>query len=89
MRSSMTGNCFSENSENKPAYLGDNLTDDERKGLEASGYVPTGTSNIHGQPLLRNKYTGEVLSLCRGIAIQTTCFVRKLPLLPDTFRNKE
>lgn len=41
------------------------LTDQELRGLEAGGWEFTGWYNMHSQPVVRNKKTGEELSYCR------------------------
>lgn len=52
------------------------LSLEEKKGLELSGWVDTGKYNGHGQPLVKNVKTGEVLSVCRSYPVMsTTCNV--------------
>lgn len=50
------------------------LSLEEKKELESSGWVDTGKYNGHGQPLVKNVKTGEVLSVCRSYPVMsTTC----------------
>lgn len=50
------------------------LTNEELRGLEASGWEFAGWYNIHGQPIVRNKKTGEELAYCRmGYRISDIC----------------
>lgn len=52
------------------------FTIQELQSLEASGWEFTGWYNGHGQPVVRNKKTGEELSYCRtGCRISATCNV--------------
>lgn len=54
--------------------IGLTLTNEELRGLEASGWEFTGWYNIHRQPIVRNKKTGEESSYCRmGYRISDTC----------------
>lgn len=54
------------------------LSLEEKKGLESSGWIDTGKFNGHGQPLVKNVKTGEVLSVCRSYSavMSTTCGVK-------------
>lgn len=50
------------------------FTNEELRGLEASGWEFTGWYNIHSQPIVRNKKTGEELAYCRmGYRVSDTC----------------
>lgn len=50
------------------------LSLEEKKELETEGWVDTGKYNGHGQPLVRNVRTGQVLSVCRSYPVMsTTC----------------
>ena len=53
------------------------LSLEEKKGLESSGWIDTGKYNGHGQPLVKNIKTGEILSVCRSYpCMETTCSVK-------------
>ena len=50
------------------------LSPEEKQSLEKSGWSDTGKFNGHGQPLVKNMKTGEVLSFCRSYPLMvTTC----------------
>lgn len=42
------------------------LTPEEKERFEKSGWIDTGKFNGHGQPLVRNVETGEILPVCRA-----------------------
>jgi hypothetical protein len=50
------------------------LSLEEKKELEKAGWVDTEKYNGHGQPLVKNVRTGEVLSVCRSYPVMSsTC----------------
>ena len=50
------------------------LSPEEKKELEDSGFIDTGKYNGHGQPLLKNVNTGQVLPFCRAYCnVDLTC----------------
>ena len=50
------------------------LTPEEKERFEKSGWIDTGKFNGHGQPLVKNVKTGEVLSVCRSYPVMSiTC----------------
>ena len=55
-----------------PLHKGNNLSAKEKKDLENSGLFDTGWSNSFGQPLLLEKSTNTIYSLCR-VKISSTC----------------
>ena len=55
-----------------PSHKGNNLSAKEKKDLKKSGYLDTGWSNSHGQPLLLDKSTNTIYSFCR-VKVSTTC----------------
>lgn len=60
------------------------LNAEEIKGLEASGWEFTGWYNEHGQPIVKNKVTGEELAYCRmGYALSATCLVCNAVQIPE------
>lgn len=55
-----------------PSHKGNNLSAKEKEDLKNSGLLDTGWSNSRGQPLLLEKSTNTIYSLCR-VSISTTC----------------
>lgn len=52
------------------------FTIQELRSLEASGYEFTGWYNMHSQPIVRDKKTGEEMAYCRmGYRVSDTCNV--------------
>lgn len=54
------------------------FTTQELRSLEASGYEFTGWYNMHSQPIVRDKKTGEEMAYCRmgyEVSRSATCNV--------------